>query len=335
VGKEIKPVNRTASVPIRLAAAVLFIGLAAAGCAGAGASASASGSTSPTSPAAPSQTASEIPTPIDTPASTAIVVTDPMSAAEATTAPAANAEATKAPAANAPAATAKGATAATAALPAGPASVNLGTAGNFVLLSKAGISTTGTTRITGNIGVSPIAATGLTGFALVLDKSGAFSQSIAVVGKVYAANYAVPTPSVLTVAVKDMETAYTNAAGRSAGATGLGAGNIGGLTLAPGVYRWGTDVTIPTNLTLSGGPNDVWIFQISGNLSVSSAKQVILAGGALAKNIYWQVAGTTTLGTTSTFNGTILCKTNIALRTGAVLNGRAFAQTAITLDANS
>ena len=314
--------NRIVSATTRLAAVGLLIGIAAAGCAGSGASvgASADGSTTPTSTAPSSQSASAIPTPIDSADSSEIVVTDPASTAEAT---------------DAPAAAANGVTATSAALKAGPAAVNLGTAGSFVLLSKAGISTTGTTRITGNIGVSPIAATGLTGFALVLDKSGAFSQSIAVVGKVYAANYAVPTPSVLTVAVKDMETAYTNAAGRSAGATGLGAGNIGGLTLAPGVYRWGTDVTIPTNLTLSGGANDVWIFQISGNLSVSSAKQVILAGGALAKNIYWQVAGTTTLGTTSTFNGTILCKTNIALRTGAVLNGRAFAQTAITLDANS
>jgi hypothetical protein len=136
------------------------------------------------------------------------------------------------------------------------------------------------------------------------------------------------------VAVKDMQTAYTNAAGRAAGVTGLGAGNIGGLTLAPNVYKWSSNVTIPTNLTLSGGKNDVWIFQISGTLSISSAKQIILAGGAQAKNIFWQVAGTTTLGTTSTFNGTILDMKNIALQTGAVLNGRALAQTAITLQAN-
>jgi hypothetical protein len=212
--------------------------------------------------------------------------------------------------------------------------VDLGTAGNYVLLSKAGISTTGTTKITGDIGVSPIAASAITGFGLVLDKSGTFSRSTVVVGKVYAASYAVPTPSVLTTAVKDMQTAYTNAAERTAGVTGLGAGNIGGLTLAPGTYKWGTGVTIPTNVTLSGGKNDVWIFQVAGTLSISSAKQVILEGGAQAKNVFWQVAGATTLGTNSTFNGTILDKTNIALRTGAVLNGRALAQTAITLEAN-
>ena len=294
--------NRKAIVLTRLAAVVLLIGIAAAGCA------SASGSASPTSTAPSSQSASEIPTPIDSAAPSATVVTGPTSTAEAT---------------NAPAPTA-----------AGPASVDLGTAGNYVLLSKAGISTTGTTKVTGSIAVSPIAASAITGFGLVLDKSRTFSTSTLVTGRVYAANYAAPTPSVLTTAVKDMQTAYTNAAGRAADATGLGAGNIGGLTLAPGVYKWGTGVTIPTNVALSGGENDVWIFQIAGTLSISSAKQVILEGGAQAKNVFWQVAGATTLGTSSTFNGTILDKTNIALQTGAVLNGRALAQTAITLDAN-
>ena len=227
-----------------------------------------------------------------------------------------------------------GITVTSAAFAAGPAAVNLGTAGNFAILSKAGISTTGTTKITGNIGVSPITATAITGFGLVLDSSGTFSRSSLVTGRVYAANYSAPTPSTLTVAVKDMETAYTDAAGRTAGVAELGAGNIGGLTLAPGVYKWGTNVTIPANVTLSGGTNDVWIFQIAGTLNISSVKQVILTGGALAQNIFWQVAGATTLGTNSTFNGNILDQTNIALQTGAVLNGSALAQTAVTLDAN-
>jgi Ice-binding-like len=222
-----------------------------------------------------------------------------------------------------------------ATLAAGTAPVNLGTAGNYVLLSKAGISTTGTTHVTGDIAVSPIDATAVTGFGLVRDSSATFSRSSLVTGRVFAANYSAPTPSTLTVAVKDMETAYTNAAGRTAGVTELGAGNIGGLTLAPGVYKWGTNVKIATNLTLSGGKNAVWIFQIAGTLSISSAKKIILQGGAQAQNIFWQVAGSTTLGTYSVFNGTILDKTNIALQTGAVLNGKALAQTAITLDANS
>ncbi len=214
--------------------------------------------------------------------------------------------------------------------------VNLRSAGNFVILSKSGISTTGTTSIVGNIGVSPIAATAITGFGLVMDPSNTFSTSSLVTGKVYAADYAAPTPTTQTTAVSDMQTAYTDATGRTLpDFTELGAGNIGGMTLRPGLYKWSSAVTIPTDVTLWGGPNDVWIFQIAQTLGISSGKQVILRGGAKASNIFWQVAGQTTLGTTSKFNGNILGQTAIMLRTGARLNGKALAQTAVTLDANS
>jgi len=214
--------------------------------------------------------------------------------------------------------------------------VNLGTAGNFVILAKTGISTTGTTAIVGNIGVSPIAATAVTGFGLILDRSGQFSTSSRVVGKVYAANYAVPTPTMMTTAISNMQTAYTNAAGRTLpDKTELGAGNIGGMTLAPGLYKWSSGVIIPSDVTLSGGANDVWIFQIAQNLVVSSGKKVILSGGAQAKNVFWQVAGQTILGTTSVFNGIILSKTLIAMNAGATLNGKALSQTAVTLIANN
>jgi hypothetical protein len=220
---------------------------------------------------------------------------------------------------------------------AGPAAVHLGTAGNFVILAKTGISTTGSTHVTGDIGVSPAAASAITGFGLTMDKSNTFSTSSLVTGKVYAADYHPPTPHNMTTAVSDMETAYTAAAGTTAPApvVGLGAGNIGGLTIAPGVYKWSTGVTIPTDVTLSGGANDVWIFQIAQTLDISSAKKVILSGGAQAKNIFWQVAGQTTLGTTSIFNGNILDLKAIVLNTGATLNGRALSQTAVTLDAST
>ncbi|MBE3136604.1 MAG: DUF3494 domain-containing protein [Thermoplasmata archaeon] len=219
---------------------------------------------------------------------------------------------------------------------AGPTIVNLRTAGDFVILSKSGISTTGTTSIVGDIGVSPIDSTAITGFALILDSSGEFATSSLVTGRVYAADYAPPTPTKMTTAVNDMETAYTDAAGRTLpDFTELGAGDIGGLTLVPGLYKWGTGVIIPTNVTLSGGANDVWIFQIAGTLDISSAKQVILSGGAQAKNIFWQVADVVTLGTTSVFKGNILSQTLIRLQTGATLDGRTLAQTAVTLDANT
>jgi len=213
----------------------------------------------------------------------------------------------------------------------GRTTVNLGLAGNYVILSQSGISTTGTTSVLGNIGVSPIAATAITGFGLILDPSNTFSKSSLVTGNVYAADYAVPTPATLTTAISNMQTAFTDAAGRTLpDFTELGAGNIGGMTLRPGLYKWSSAVSIPTDVTLMGGANDVWIFQIAQTLSISPGKQVILSGGARAKNIFWQVAGQTTLGTTSKFNGNILDQTAIVIQTGATLTGRALAQTAVT-----
>jgi hypothetical protein len=214
--------------------------------------------------------------------------------------------------------------------------VNLGSAGNFAILSKAGISNTGATAIIGNIGVSPIASTAITGFGLRLDSNGRFSTSPKVTGKVFAANYGSPTPTMLTTAVHDMQLAYNDAAGRTnPTATELGSGNIGGMTIRPGLYKWSSGVIIPTNVTLAGNENAVWIFQIAGTLNISSGKRVILQGGARAKNIFWQVAGKTTIGTTAVFNGNILDKTSIVIMTGARLNGKALAQTAVTLDADS
>lgn len=214
--------------------------------------------------------------------------------------------------------------------------VDLGTAENYVILSKAGISTTGTTVIVGNIGVSPIASTAITGFALSLDQSGRFATSAKVTGRVFAASYAAPTPTRLSTAILDMQTAYNDAAGRkNPRATELGAGNIGGRTIKPGLYKWSSGVIIPKDVTLSGDKNAIWIFQIAGTLDISSGKKVILEGGARAQNIFWQVAGKTTLGTTAVFRGTILDKTAIVIKTGARLHGKALAQTAVTLESNA
>ena len=223
----------------------------------------------------------------------------------------------------------------TAVFASSPATVNLGTAGNYAVLAKTGVSTTGSTSVVGDIGLSPAAATYITGFDLILPVASAFSTSALVTGKIYAPGYADSTPTTMTTAVSDMETAYTDAAGRAPTVTELGAGNIGGLTLVSGVYKWGTGVTIPTDVTLSGSANDVWIFQIAQNLTVSSGAHIILAGGAKASNIFWQVAGQTTIGTAAVFNGNILDQTAIVLNTGATLNGRALAQSAVTLDAST
>jgi hypothetical protein len=134
-----------------------------------------------------------------------------------------------------------------------------------------------------------------------------------------------------------MQTAYTDAAGRKLpDYTELGSGNIGGKTLYAGLYKWSTGVTIPTDVTLSGGANDVWIFQIAGDLTIAGATSVLLSGGAQARNIFWQVAGGVgvDLGTTAHFEGTILTQAAINLLTGVSVNGRLLAQTAVTLEAN-
>ena len=109
------------------------------------------------------------------------------------------------------------------------------------------------------------------------------------------------------------------------------------MTLAPGLYKWSSPVLIPTRVTLDakGNPNAVWIFQIAQGLTVGNGAIVTLSGGAQAKNIFWQVAGQTTLGTTADFKGIVLCKTLIAMKTGAVIRGRALAQTAVTLQMNA
>lgn len=217
----------------------------------------------------------------------------------------------------------------------GPSPVVLGGADNFVILAKSAVSTTGVTGITGNIGLSPAAASFITGFSLIADASNVFSTSSMVTGNIYASDYAVPTPANLTTAVNNMLTAYTDAAGRAPDYTELGAGNIGGLTLAPGTYKWGTGLLIPTNVTLNGGPNDVWIFQVAQGVTVASGAQVILAGGALPKNIFWQSFGAVDIGTTAHMEGVVLSQTSITLRTGASANSRLLAQTAVTLDANA
>ena len=220
----------------------------------------------------------------------------------------------------------------------GPAIVNLRTAGNFAILSKSGISTTGTTLITGDIGVSPIDQTALTGFSETMHSSNEYSTSDYVVGKLYASDYLGATPTKMTTAISDMETAYTDAAGRTnPTATELYAGDLSGKTLTPGLYKWGTEVLINNGVTLDcqGNSNAVFIFQIAQNLIVGDGAIVTLSGGCQAKNIFWQVEGQATLGTTSNFKGNILSKTMVEINTGATLNGRALAQTAVTLDANA
>ncbi len=208
--------------------------------------------------------------------------------------------------------------------------VALGLAGNLVILSAAGITDVSPSPITGNVGTSPItgAADLLTcaevaGLVLSVDATGPSPCSI-------------PAAAYLTAAINDMRTAYKDAKGRAPTVIGLYGGSIGvQVTLPPGVYKWSGDVAILKNVTLSGSATDIWIFQIGGNLDVAHNKGVFLDGGALPRNIFWQVAGGVTFETAAHMQGIILSKTLIAMKTGASITGRLYAQTAVTLQMNA
>jgi len=223
---------------------------------------------------------------------------------------------------------AAGTSSAVAASPETP--VNLASAGDFTILSKTGITDVFRTTVVGNVGTSPI-----TGAALLL-------SCAEVTGIIYTVDAAGPLPcrvtdaTRLTAAVGDMEAAYNDAAGRTLpDALNLGAGEIGGLPLTPGLYKWTTDLSISTDVTLAGGPNDVFILQVAGKINEANAKHVILSGGAQAKNVYWASAGAVAIGTNAHFEGTVMSKTMIAMNTNASINGRLLAQTAVTLQMNT
>jgi hypothetical protein len=213
----------------------------------------------------------------------------------------------------------------------GQAPVPLGTAASFAILTKSGITDVFPSAINGNVGASPI-----TGAAIHLTCAEMLTGTIYTVDAAGPLPCRVTAPTLLTKAVGDMQIAYNNAAGRkNPNFTNLKGGKIGGLTLLPGLYKWTTGVSISTNVTLSGGPTAVWIFQIAGTLTQASATRVILKGGALPKNVFWQTSGAAAIGTTAHFNGVILAKTMIAMKTGASANGRLLAQTAVSLQKNA
>jgi len=198
---------------------------------------------------------------------------------------------------------------------ASPLPVNLGTTASFRVLAGTTVTNIGLTSVDGDIGVSPGSA--VTGFP-----PGTLSGTI------------FTPPSVADTAQTDLTTAIGDAAGRPANATV--SGNLGGLTLAPGVYKSTSSLAISSgDLTLTGlgDSNAVFIFQIASSLTVTSGRRVILTGGAKASNVFWQVGSSATLGTSSFFAGTIMAQASITLQTGASLEGRALASSgAVTLD---
>ena len=183
------------------------------------------------------------------------------------------------------------------------------------------MTTTPGSNVIGDLGVSPIAVTAVTGFGLALDGTGTFattSGSSNVVGSVYGASLTASTPAYLTAAVGDMGIAYLDAAGRvNPDFVDRFTGNLEGQTLARGLYKWNGNVAFINSVTFSGSPTDIWILQIAGSFVVGSGASVVLEGGALAENIFWQVAGLVDIGTNAHLEGTFLVFTMMAFNTGA------------------
>jgi len=227
----------------------------------------------------------------------------------------------------------------------GPAPVNLLSilTNNFTILSETGITNTGShlTHITGNIGSSPITAAAMNNVFCTEIAGTIYGVDAAYVGSgsqvCFAGNPPASNKTLVDNAVLDLGTAYADASGRAPDYAELGAGAIGGMTLPPAVYKWSTGVSILSDVYLAGGPNDVWIFEIAGNITMASATTVHLLGGAQAKNIFWQDGGPTgvALGTTSHFEGVLMATKAITVNTGVTANSRFLSQTTVTLDANT
>jgi len=210
----------------------------------------------------------------------------------------------------------------------GPEPVALATAGNFAILSVTALTNVANSVVTGDVGLTDVsgsfiklACTEVTGGMHAIDDKGPGPCTVM-------------DPVMLAQAKIDGDIAYNDATARVPDYTELGDGNIGGRNLGPATYYWSSTVQIPANLTLTGGPNDVWIFQIAQTLGVSPGVQIILAGGALPENVYWAPTHDVELGTTSQFKGVLLPAAAVFMRKGASIKGRLLAE-AVHLDQNT
>jgi hypothetical protein len=217
----------------------------------------------------------------------------------------------------------------------GPNGMTLGSAANYAILAKSGIGTVPVSTVIGNLGLSPGVGSSISGFGLTMANTNDYATSLSVIGNIYAADYKAPTPANLAAAIVDMEIAYNDAASRMPDVTGLGAGNIGGMTLPPGVYNWDAALSISSDISLHGCGRDVWIFQIGGDLIMSKKASIDLLGGADAGNVFWKVGGKADIGAGAHFEGNLMTKGAAIMRTEASIVGRLLAQTKVSLANNT
>ncbi len=208
----------------------------------------------------------------------------------------------------------------------GPAPLDLGTAANFVILSVNALTNQPPSMVTGNVGLT-VAKGSLIGLTCA-----------EVIGQIFTSDNSGPPCRVtdaagLTQGEIDADNAYLDAVGRAPDYNELGGGDIGGLNFGPATYYWSSGVSIPTNVTLTGGPNDVWIFRIAMGLNVGAGVQIVLKGGALPQNIYWVPTATAQLGATSQFRGILLPAAPVFMGSGASINGKLLASE-VHLDQN-
>lgn len=213
-------------------------------------------------------------------------------------------------------------------------SVELGTVRNYVILAQTAIENNPESDITGDLGLSPADTSSIIGFDMT--DASSYATSTQVSGRIYASNMSAPTPSNLTVAVEDMVTGYDDAAGRTEpDFVDLHNADVGGRTLSPGVYKWNNSLNVSSDISISGDPDDVWIFQISDNLNISPDAVMTLSGGAQTRNIFWQVGDEVLIGSGAHFEGIILSQNDITMNTNASLTGRILGQDSVILDSNT
>jgi Ice-binding-like len=200
------------------------------------------------------------------------------------------------------------------------APIDLGSAGKFAVLAGSTVTSTGQTRIWGNVGIFP--GTARTGFPPASITSGAFHSA----------------DGMAQQAQLDLTTAYNKAMGLVNAPIAV-AGNLGGQTLAPGLYKSTSGLAVSSgDLTLDGqgNKNAVWVFQMASTFNMTPGRQIIMINGARPRNIFWAIGTSATIGTGCTFDGTLLAHQSISIATGSTMRGRALARIgAVTMQDNS